>query len=128
MEIKWILFNNAEIQEPPIIIGNTGYAQDYSGNVIAFDIKNGKTIWKVHIGTGPTIGLTFSNGVIFASTGFNSSAVALESKSGKIIWQSPKLGDPKLGYNVPSAPIVWNKNVIVGSASGGDEPNGVGQI
>jgi len=128
LQIKWILFNNAEIQEPPIIIGNTGYAQDYSGNVIAFDIKNGKTIWKVHIGTGPTIGLTFSNGVIFASTGFNSSAVALESKSGKIIWQSPKLGDSKLGYNVPSAPIVWNKYVVVGSAAGGDEPNGVGQI
>jgi alcohol dehydrogenase (cytochrome c) len=128
LQIKWILFNNAEIQEPPIIIGNTGYVQDYSGNVIAFDIKNGKIIWKVHIGTGPTMGLTFSNGVIFASTGFNSSAVALESKSGKIIWQSPKLGDSKLGYNVPSAPIVWNKYVVVGSAAGGDEPNGVGQI
>src|SRR6476646_6432036 len=31
LQIKWILFNNAEIQEPPIIIGNIGYVQDYSG-------------------------------------------------------------------------------------------------
>ena len=75
LQIKWILFANAEIQEPPIIIGNTGYVQDHSGNIISFDIKNGKIIWKVHIGTGPTMGLTFSNGVIFASTGFNSSAL-----------------------------------------------------
>ena len=37
----------------------------------------------------------------------------------------PKLGDSKLGYCIPSAPIVWNKYVVVGSAAGGDEPNEV---
>jgi len=128
LQVKWKLFNNAEIQDPPIIIDDKGYVQDYSGHIIAFNIENGKIIWKVHVGTGPTMGLTFSNGVIFASTGFNASVVALETKNGKIIWQSPKLGDPKLGYNIPSAPIVWNKYVVVGSAAGGDEPNGVGLI
>jgi alcohol dehydrogenase (cytochrome c) len=128
LHIKWQLFNNAEIQDPPVIIGNIGYVQDYVNNIIAFDIKNGKILWKIQLGTGPTMGLTYSNGMVFASTGFNATVIALNATNGKILWQSPKLGNPQIGYNIPTAPIVWKKFVVVGSAAGGDEPNGVGFI
>jgi hypothetical protein len=41
LQIKWKLINDFEIPDPPIIIGNKGYVQDYAGTVIAFDAGNG---------------------------------------------------------------------------------------
>jgi glucose dehydrogenase len=128
LQIKWRLINNAEIQDPPIIIGNKGYVQDYAGTVIAFDSGSGEILWKVRSGTGPTMGLTFSKGVVFAATGYNATVVAINATDGKILWQSLKLGHPESGYNIPSVPIVWKDYVVAGSAAGGDVPNGVGMM
>jgi glucose dehydrogenase len=128
LEVKWRLINNAEIQDPPIIIGNKGYVQDYTGTIIAFDSGSGEILWKVRSGTGPTMGLTFNKGVLFAATGYNATVVAINATDGKILWQSLKLGHPESGYNIPSVPIVWKDYVVAGSAAGGDAPNGVGLI
>jgi alcohol dehydrogenase (cytochrome c) len=128
LQVKWRLINDVEIQDSPIIIGDKGYVQDYAGNIIAFDNENGKILWKVHVGTGPTMGLTFNSGIVFASTGYNATVVAVNATDGKIVWQSPLLGNPKSGYNIPSVPIVWKDFVVVGSAAGGDVANGVGYV
>src|ERR1700693_6191202 len=37
LQVKWRLNNDVEIQDPPIVVGNKGYVQDYAGTVIAFD-------------------------------------------------------------------------------------------
>ena len=66
LHVKWILINDHEIQEPPIIIGNKGYVQDYAGTVIAFDAATGRVLWKVKLGNGPTMGLTYSNAIVYA--------------------------------------------------------------
>lgn len=125
LKIKWRLFSDAEISDPPIIISYTGYVQDSSGTVIAFDTRTGETLWKAHVGSGPTMGLTFNDGIVFAATAYNATVVALNATNGRIIWQSQHLGNPKIGYNIPSQPIVWKDYVIAGSAAGGDNPNGV---
>jgi alcohol dehydrogenase (cytochrome c) len=125
LQIKWRLINDVEIQDPPIVVGNKGYVQDYGGTVIAFDTGTGKVLWKVKAGTGPTMGLTFDNGIVYAATAFNDTVVAINSTDGKIVWQSQTLGNPKTGYNIPTYPVVWRDYVIVGSAGGGDIPNGV---
>ena len=125
LQVKWRLTNDVEIQDPPIVVGNRGYVQDYSGTVIAFDTTKGKILWKVHAGSGPTMGLTFNEGIVFAATGYNSTVVAINATDGKIVWQSPALGNPKRGYSITSQPIVWKDYVIVGSAAHGDDTNGV---
>jgi alcohol dehydrogenase (cytochrome c) len=125
LQIKWRLINDVEIQDPPIVIGNKGYVQDYGGTVIAFDTGTGKVLWEVKAGTGPTMGLTFDNEIVYAATSFNDTVVAINSTDGKIVWQSQTLGNPKTGYNIPTYPVVWRDYVIVGSAGGGDIPNGV---
>ncbi|HEY7082464.1 MAG TPA: PQQ-binding-like beta-propeller repeat protein, partial [Nitrososphaeraceae archaeon] len=79
-------------------------------------------------GSGPTMGLTFSNGILYASTGYHSTVVAIDSTNGRTIWKSEVLGDPKAGYNVPTYPMVWKDYVIVGSAGGGDVSTGVGTV
>src|SRR6266496_145769 len=125
LQIKWRLINDVEIQDPPIVVGNKGYIQDYGGTVMAFDTGTGKVLWKVKPGTGPTMGLTFDNGLVYAATAFNDTVVAINSTDSKIVWQSQTLGNPKTGYNIPTYPVVWRDYVIVGSAGGGDIPNGV---
>ncbi|HEY7079288.1 MAG TPA: PQQ-binding-like beta-propeller repeat protein [Nitrososphaeraceae archaeon] len=125
LQLKWRLINDAEIQDPPIVIDGKGYVQDYAGSVIAFDIHTGKVIWKLHAGSGPTMGLTFNNGIIFASTAFNADVLAINASSGNVVWKSPVLGDPKAGYNIPTFPIVWKDYVIVGSAGHDDSDGGV---
>lgn len=122
LQVKWTLFNDFEIQEPPIIIGHKGYVQDYVGNIIAFDTSTGKVIWKIRAGNGPTMGLVFNHGVIFSSTASNSSIVAINATNGEIKWVSKVLGDPLLGYSIDSAPIVWKDYVIAGSGGSGLPP------
>jgi alcohol dehydrogenase (cytochrome c) len=128
LQVKWRLINDVEIQDPPIIIGNTGYVQDYAGTVIAFDANTGEVLWKLKAGNGPTMGLTFDKGIVFAATAYNASVIAINATDGRIIWQSQELGDPKTGYNIPSQPIVWKDYVIVGSAGGTGPLNGVGTV
>ena len=61
------------------------------------------------------MGLTYDHDELFASTAYNATAVAIDATNGDIIWQSKILGNPEVGYNVPSAPIVWKDYVVVGS-------------
>jgi outer membrane protein assembly factor BamB len=128
LQIKWKLINDFEIPDPPIIVGNKGYVQDYAGTVIAFDADNGKILWKDHIGNGPTMGLTFDNGIVFAAAAYNASVAAINATDGRTIWQSLPLGDTKVGYDVSSPPIVWKGYVIAGSAGSGGQGTGVGLV
>ena len=127
LQVKWRLVNEFEIQDPPIIVDNRGYVQDYAGNILAFDTRTGHVIWKVHAGNGPTTGLAFGDGVLFASTASNATILAINSTDGKTIWQSHALGNPKAGYRIDAAPIVWKDYVIAGSA-GGSMPPGTGFV
>ena len=125
LQVKWRLISDVQIQDPPIIVGNRGYVQDYSGAIIAFDTTNGKVLWKVHAGGGPTMGLTFNRGLVFSAIGYNSTVVAINATNGTIVWQSQALGNSKIGYHVTTQPIVWKDYVIAGSAAHGDDTNGV---
>lgn len=122
LELKWRLLNDFEFQGPPIIVNNAGYVQDYGGNVVAFNSSNGKIIWKNNVGSGPTMGLAFDRGLIFASTATNATVVALNATSGEIKWISKQLGDPKLGYSIDSQPMAWKDYLIVGSGGSGLPP------
>ena len=53
------------------------------------------------------MGLAFEGGVLFASTASNATILAINSSNGKTLWQSQALGNPKAGYRIDAAPIVW---------------------
>jgi alcohol dehydrogenase (cytochrome c) len=124
LQVKWRLINNVEIQDPPIIIDNRGYVQDYSGNVLAFDTRTGHVRWNVSAGIGPTMGLTYDDAILFASTGSKATIMAINAADGQTIWESQVLGDPKLGYKIDPFPIVWNDYVIAGSGGGSEMVRG----
>jgi alcohol dehydrogenase (cytochrome c) len=122
LQIKWRWLNEYEIQDPPIIREDKGYVQDYAGNIIAFDTRTGDTIWNVDAGDGPTMGLAYDSGIIFASTATNATIIAINSSDGKKLWESELLGDPKVGYSIDASPIVWGDYVIAGSRGSGLPP------
>ena len=127
LQVKWVLFNDFEIQEPPIVKDGIGYVQDHVGNVISFNTDTGKVIWKSKGGNGPTMGLALDNGTIFSSTSTNSTIVAINSTDGTRIWVSKPLGNSTLGYSIDSAPIIWHDYVIAGSGGSGLPP-GLGYV
>jgi alcohol dehydrogenase (cytochrome c) len=122
LQIKWRWLNEYEIQDTPIIREGKGYVQDYAGNIIAFDIRTGDTIWNLDAGGGPTMGLAYDSGIIFASTATNATIIAINSSDGEQLWESEPLGDPKVGYSIDAFPIVWGDYVIAGSGGSGLPP------
>jgi alcohol dehydrogenase (cytochrome c) len=122
LTLKWILNNTYEIQDPPLIIGDKGYAQDYIGNVFSFDIHNGSKIWTAGFKTGPTMGLFFEGGIIYASLAADARIVAINATDGTIIWKSPRLGNPDTGYSIDSPPLIWKEYLIAGSGGSGLPP------
>lgn len=120
--VKWRFNNTVEIQEPPLIIDDEGYFQDYLGNVFAIDLSTGKLKWKTETNGGPTMGLYFSDGIIYATVGTEAKIVAIDASNGDILWESPKLGDTNLGYAINSPPLIWNDYVLAGSGGSGLPP------
>lgn len=43
------LNNTFEIQDPPIIVNDSGYFQDYIENLVAFDTLTGNIKWKLDL-------------------------------------------------------------------------------
>ena len=127
LRVKWQIVNNFEIQDPPIIIDNIGYVQDYAGNVFAFNIEDGNILWNLRAGYGPTMGLSYDNGLIFSSTASKGTVVAINATDGSKKWESETLGNTSMGYSIDSFPIVWKDYVIAGSGGSGLPP-GLGLV
>lgn len=122
LKVKWRLNNTYEIQDPPIIVNDSGYFQDYVGNLISFDTLTGNIKWRVDLDGGPTMGLYYSDGIIYATVGTKAKIISVNSSNGGILWESPKLGDTGLGYAINSPPLIWNDYVIAGSGGSGLPP------
>ncbi len=122
LKVKWRLNNTYEIQDPPIIVNGSGYFQDYIGNIISFDTLTGNIKWRLDLDGGPTMGLYFSDGIIYATLGTKAKIISVDSKNGEILWESPKLGDTGLGYAINSPPLIWKDYVIAGSGGSGLPP------
>ena len=120
--VKWQIVNDFEIQDPPIIVDEMGYVQDYAGNVFAFDTKDGQVLWNVRVGYGPTMGLSYDKGLIFACTASKGTVVAINATDGAMVWESEVLGNTGVGYSIDSFPIVWKNYVIAGSGGSGLPP------
>lgn len=99
----------------PIILNDMVYTQDVNATVTAFDINNGKEIWKKKIkplhknieDNGLNgVGIAASEDKIFALTGFGS-VIALDAKTGKKVWQE------ELNTLLRTSPNVCEDNLIV---------------
>jgi lanthanide-dependent methanol dehydrogenase len=113
----------------PLVIDDVMYVHGpFPNPVFALDLKNnGKILWKYEPRQDPNVipvmccdtvnrGLSYSDGKLFLNQA-DTTLVALDAKTGKVIWQTAN-GDPKKGETGTSAPLVVKDKVLVGISGG----------
>jgi lanthanide-dependent methanol dehydrogenase len=113
----------------PLVIGNVMYLHGpFPNPVFALDLNNdGKILWNYQPKQDPNVipvmccdtvnrGLAYADGKIFLHQA-DTTLVALDAKSGKVVWQA-KNGDPSKGETGTSAPMVVKDKVLVGISGG----------
>ena len=113
----------------PLVVGDTMYlSTPFPNTVFALDLNQaGKILWKYEPHQDPNVipvmccdtvnrGVAYGEGMIFLHQA-DTSLVALDAKTGKVIWTA-KDGDPGKGETGTSAPLVVKDKVIIGISGG----------
>ena len=113
----------------PLIIGDVMYVHGpFPNPVFALDLNNdGKILWKYEPRQDPDVipvmccdtvnrGLAYADGKIFLHQA-DTKLVALDAKTGKVVWQAVN-GDPKKGETATSAPMIVKDKVLIGISGG----------
>jgi lanthanide-dependent methanol dehydrogenase len=113
----------------PLIIGDVMYVHGpFPNPVFALDLNNdGKILWKYEPRQDPDVipvmccdtvnrGLAYADGKIFLHQA-DTTLVALDAKTGKVVWQAVN-GDPKKGETGTSAPMIVKDKVLIGISGG----------
>ena len=115
MDISWIRGRNeierlGDADTSPIILGNTVYAGNYQGSVVAIQLVDAQLIWRKDIST--RLPMAISNGLLVI-TGELGQVIALDAASGDILWQQTAFQ----GHGV-SQPVIIGNRVIIGDLNG----------
>ena len=112
----------------PLVIGDMMYIHSpFPNKVFAMDLNTQKILWKYEPKQDPAVipqmccdtvnrGLAYAEDKVFLQQA-DSTLVALDAKTGKVIW-SVKNGDPKLGAVNTNAPHIFKDKVITGISGG----------
>src|ERR1700741_3633645 len=113
----------------PLVIGDTLYVHSpFPNKVFAIRLADQSIIWKYEPKQDPSVipvmccdtvnrGLAYADGKIYLQQDATA-LVALDAKSGKVLW-SVKNGDPKKGETNTNAPHI-SKNKVITGISGGE--------
>lgn len=107
-------FNAGKLLEfSPVIANGTLYVIDKDAKVIALRAGTGKVKWDNEVGDLAAASPAYADGTVFAVTLEPGAAVALRARDGKVLWERDLPG------RTETSPLVYGKNVIVGSEEGG---------
>src|SRR5256712_1260146 len=109
----------------PIVVDGVMFITTSYDHVYAVDAASGQELWHYKHPMGPTTtfccgpnnrGVAVSGNKLFLGT-LDAKLVALDSKSGKVIW-STEIADPEKGYSETMAPAVVDGKVLIGTNGG----------
>ena len=112
----------------PLVIGDMMYLHSaFPNKVFAMDLNTQTIKWKYEPKQDPAVipqmccdtvnrGVAYAEGKVFLQQA-DSTLVALDAKSGKVVW-SVKNGDPSLGAVNTNAPHIFKDKVITGISGG----------
>ena len=130
MQVAWT-FSTGVLRghegSPLVIDGKMYLHSPFPNKVFAIDLDTQKILWKYEPKQDPAVipqmccdtvnrGLAYAEGKVILQQA-DSNLVALDAKSGKVIW-SVKNGDPKLGAVNTNAPHIFKDKVITGISGG----------
>jgi alcohol dehydrogenase (cytochrome c) len=113
------------METSPIVVNGVMYVTTSFSHVYALDAKTGVELWHYKHAMGPITtyccgpnnrGVEVFEDKVFLAT-LDAKLVALDAKTGKIVWQST-IADPEMGYSETMAPTVVKGKVLVGTNGG----------
>ena len=113
------------METSPIVVNGVMYVTTSFSHVYAVDAKTGAELWHYKHTMGPITtyccgpnnrGVEVFEDKVFLAT-LDAKLVALDTKTGKIIWQST-IADPEMGYSETMAPTVVKGKVLIGTNGG----------
>ena len=115
----------AKFEATPIAIDGILYVTGLYNNAWAIDAKTGTAIWHYERQLTPALrvccgmanrGFAVHGGRLYMGT-LDAHVVALDIKTGKVVWDVPMI-DYRLGYSSTAAPLIVKDKLIVGMAGG----------
>ena len=113
------------METAPIVIDGIMYVTTSYNHVYALDAVTGKEFWHYKHKLGPVTtyccgpnnrGVAVLGDRLYMGT-LDSKLVALDAKSGKLLWAS-QVGEPEDGYSETMAPVAVNGKVLIGTNGG----------
>jgi PQQ-dependent dehydrogenase (methanol/ethanol family) len=113
------------METAPIVVDGVMYLTTSYNHVYAVDAATGKEFWHYKQKMGPVTtfccgpnnrGVAISGGRLFMGT-LDAKLVALDAKSGKLLWET-QIADPEKGYSETMAPTVVDNKVLIGTNGG----------
>jgi PQQ-dependent dehydrogenase (methanol/ethanol family) len=116
---------NESMETAPIVSNGIMYITTSFNHVYAVDAVTGKEFWHYKHKMGPVTtfccgpnnrGVAISGDRLFMGT-LDSKLVALDAKTGNVLWQS-QIAEPDQGYSETMAPTVVDGKVLIGTNGG----------
>jgi alcohol dehydrogenase (cytochrome c) len=116
---------NESMETAPIVSHGIMFITTSYDHVYAIDAVTGKEYWHYKHKMGPVTtfccgpnnrGVAISGDRLFLAT-LDSKLVALDAKTGKVLWQT-QIADPEQGYSETMAPTVVEDKVLIGTNGG----------
>ena len=113
------------LETTPIVVNGVMYVTTSFNHVYAINAKTGEQYWHYKHKMGPITtyccgpnnrGVAVHNDKVYMGT-LNSKLVALDAKTGSLIWQTD-IADPTLGYSETMAPTAVNGKILIGTNGG----------
>ncbi|HXW26329.1 MAG TPA: PQQ-binding-like beta-propeller repeat protein [Xanthobacteraceae bacterium] len=113
------------LETSPIVINGIMYVTTSFSHVYALDARTGQELWHYKHKLGPITtyccgpnnrGVAVYGDNVYLAT-LDSKLVALNAKTGAVVWQSD-IADPELGYSETMAPTAVKDKILVGTNGG----------
>ena len=113
------------METTPIVVNGVMYVTTSFDHVYALNAKTGEEYWHYTHAMGPITtyccgpnnrGVAVYDDKVYLAT-LNSKLVALDAKTGSIVWQT-QIADPTLGYSETMAPTAVNGKILIGTNGG----------
>ncbi|HEX2888714.1 pyrroloquinoline quinone-dependent dehydrogenase [Vineibacter terrae] len=113
------------LETTPIIVNGVMYVTTSYNHVYALDARTGEELWHYKQKLGPITtyccgpnnrGVAVHGDMVYMGT-LDAKLVALEAKTGKLVWQAD-IADPELGYSETMAPTAVNGKILIGTNGG----------
>ncbi len=113
------------METAPIVVDGVMFLTTSFNHVYAIDAATGEEYWHYKHKLGPIVtvccgnnnrGVAIEGGRLFMGT-IDAKLVALDAKTGKLIWEK-QIADPEKGYSETMAPTVVDGKVLIGTNGG----------